>query len=125
MKATSEVANKISLKKAGNSWSATEVDPPVLSLSWFSIHRGKGGVGEGGHCRDASLLFCQRQEGEVYQVSGATHLAVVTALNSIRQGCRDRFYGVINSANKLELEKEQGKAGVLPVRSGEDGCRFG
>lgn len=48
--------------------------------------------------------------------TGKTHLSIAVTSNSIRNGYRGRFYSVIDLANQLELEKEQGRSGALSDR---------
>jgi len=48
--------------------------------------------------------------------TGKTHLAISIASHCIKQGCRGRYYSVIDLVNKLEQEREQGKSGALASR---------
>ncbi len=48
--------------------------------------------------------------------TGKTHLSIAIASHCIKQGQRGRFFSVIDLVNKLEQEKEQGKAGALASR---------
>lgn len=45
--------------------------------------------------------------------TGKTHLAVSIAMNLIRQGCKARFWNLVDLVNTLEKEKEQGRSGDL------------
>ena len=48
--------------------------------------------------------------------SGKTHLATAIGVNCIRSGRRGRYFGVVDLVNKLELEKQAGKAGMIANR---------
>lgn len=43
--------------------------------------------------------------------TGKTHLAISIGLNLIRQGCKVRFWNLVDLANELEKEKDQGRTG--------------
>ena len=45
--------------------------------------------------------------------TGKTHLATSIGLNLIRKGCKVKFWNLIDLANELEQEKEQGRAGEI------------
>jgi DNA replication protein DnaC len=45
--------------------------------------------------------------------SGKTHLSIAIGSHCIKQGHRGRYFSVVDLVNKLEQEKEQGKAGTL------------
>ena len=45
--------------------------------------------------------------------TGKTHLAIAISSHCIRQGKRGRFYSVIDLVNRLEQEKQTGRAGIL------------
>lgn len=45
--------------------------------------------------------------------TGKTHLSIAIASHCVKQGRRGRFFSVIDLVNKLEQEKELGKAGTL------------
>jgi DNA replication protein DnaC len=48
--------------------------------------------------------------------TGKTHLSIAIASHCIKQGLRGKFFSAIDLVNKLEQEKEQGKAGALASR---------
>lgn len=48
--------------------------------------------------------------------TGKTHLSIAIGSHCIKQGHRGRYYSVVDLVNKLEQEKEQGKAGTLAGR---------
>ncbi len=48
--------------------------------------------------------------------TGKTHLSVALASHCVKQGRRGKFFSVIDLVNKLEQEKEMGKAGNLASR---------
>jgi DNA replication protein DnaC len=48
--------------------------------------------------------------------TGKTHLSIAIASHCIKQGLRGKFFSAIGLVNKLEQEKEQGKAGALASR---------
>lgn len=48
--------------------------------------------------------------------TGKTHLATAIAIQCIRLGNRGRFYSVVDLVNKLEQEKQSGRAGSLASR---------
>ncbi len=48
--------------------------------------------------------------------TGKTHLSIAIASHCIKEGCRGKFFSVIDLVNKLEQEKDQGKAGSLANR---------
>lgn len=45
--------------------------------------------------------------------SGKTHLSIAIGSHCIKQGHRGRYFSIVDLVNKLELEREQGKAGTL------------
>ena len=45
--------------------------------------------------------------------TGKTHLATSIGFNLIRQGCKVKFWNLVDLVNELEKEKEQGRAGEL------------
>ncbi len=45
--------------------------------------------------------------------TGKTHLATSIGLNLIREGCKVRFWNLIDLVNELDKEKEQGRAGDI------------
>jgi DNA replication protein DnaC len=48
--------------------------------------------------------------------TGKTHLSIAIGSHCIKQGYRGRYFSVIDLVNKLEQEKEQGKADALAGR---------
>src|SRR3989338_7125985 len=48
--------------------------------------------------------------------TGKTHLAISIGVNLIRQGCKVRFWNMVDLVNELEREKEQNKTGTLQRR---------
>jgi DNA replication protein DnaC len=45
--------------------------------------------------------------------TGKTHLAISIAMSLIRQGCKVRFWNLVDLVNELEKEKTAGKPGLL------------
>jgi DNA replication protein DnaC len=48
--------------------------------------------------------------------TGKTHLAIAMTSYAVKQGCKARFYNVVDLVNRLEKEKQLGNAGYLVNR---------